>query len=169
MNFSWKKLNWWTRFPIILFVIGSIFDLFFTTRNYLVLDYLPELNPLLGIVKNYWIFLIINILMCIALIMIYFNTFNSNKTTLNNRYLLFSICLLTGILRFIGALSNASWIGHEEMNATQIELLKETVTTQGVQVYSGIVFNWLIYPFLITYIIFFLFNKAMELEKVIKK
>jgi uncharacterized membrane protein YwaF len=83
LNLSWKKLNWWTRLPIIIFIIGSIFDLFFTTRNYIVLKYLPELNPVLGMLgHNYWLFLATNIILCVIMVLIYVNAFNDKKTKL---------------------------------------------------------------------------------------
>ena len=166
LNFSWKKHNWYLRLPVIIFIIASVLDLFFTTRNYIVLKYLPELNPVLGLLgHNYWLFLATNICLCIVIILIYLNAFNDSKTKLMQKYGLYSLFLLIGILRLFGAISNMSWIGHEEMTTEQITQLTETVQTQGTQLYAIIIWNWAVYPFIMLYTVFWLFSKALNLKE----
>ena len=166
IKFSWKNFNWYLKLPLILFIISSVLDLFFTTRNYIVLKYLPELNPLLGWMgHNYWLFLTTNIILCIVIILIYLNAFNDKKTKLMQKYGLYSIFLLVSCLRLVGAISNASWIGHEEMTTQQIEMLQEKVETSDTQIYTGIVWNWAVYPLIMLYTVFWLFMKALNLKE----
>jgi hypothetical protein len=166
INFSWKGHNWWLRFPLIIFIISSFLDLFFTTRNYLFLKYLPELNPVLKILGgNYWAFLTFNILLTTTICLIYLNSFNNKQTSLLNKYTLYSIFLLVSSLRFIGAWSNFSWVLHPVTDPVALQQIQNTVVTQGSQIYFNFVWNWVVYPYIMLYIVFFLFSKAVKLKE----
>ena len=166
LDLSWKNHNWWLRFPIILFVVASLLDLYFTTRNYLVLPIFPELNPLMKIMPNYWFFLVLNIALTVIMVLAFMNVFNNPKSSIVNKYVIYAVFLLAGVVRLVGAYSNFTWVVSPITDPVVLEQVVHVVETQGTQMYVSLVTNWVLYPFVMLFVVFWLFNKAVKLKEV---
>ena len=82
-----------------------------------------------------------------------------------NKYMIFVTVMIGGCARLYGAWTNVEWIRHPVTDPVLLQQIQTQVVTTGMQEYSGIVFNWIFVPFLLVYIAFFLFSKAVRLKE----
>lgn len=163
------RMNVWKQIPIIILTIGTILDLFITTLIYLESTKNPlkpftEINPLYHWLGNYWLFLIVNVLLIAYLMWIYHKT-NLKKEMLITKYILFTLLLLTGIIRILASINNYAVLNSPDLETIeQAQQVTQQVNAQATTTYTKLALAIIIIPALLIIINFILFTKAHKLK-----
>ncbi len=162
-------MNNYKKIPIIIIILGTILDLTSTTALYLTSQRNPlkpftEINPLYHFLGNYWIFLIINILL-IGYLIWWYNKLNTKPQRIIQKYTMFTLLLITGLIRILAAINNYAVLQTPPLETIeQAQQVSAQVEQQSNELYSKATLILLILPIFLLLINFILFTKAHKLK-----